>query len=120
GLRVPAMAAPMTGISTPALVAEACAAGILGGFPTSNARSSSELEEWFDEIDERIEGHRASTSTDGASRTDGGSHRGSDDASASNTDGATRPLGAVVANLIVGRQNTRLDADVECVARRGI
>ena len=39
-LRLPAMAAPMSGVSTPGLVAEACRAGIIGAFPTSNARSS--------------------------------------------------------------------------------
>ena len=36
-LRLPAVAAPMTGVSTPALVAAACAAGVIGSFPTSNA-----------------------------------------------------------------------------------
>jgi nitronate monooxygenase len=91
GLRLPAMAAPMTGVSTPRLVAEACAAGILGGFPTSNAPSSAALDEWFDEID-------------GVVRTSSSGHS----------------PGPVVANLIVGRQNTRLDDDVECVTRRHV
>ena len=91
GLRIPAMAAPMTGVSTPQLVAEACAAGVMGGFPTSNPTSSAQLDEWFDEIDAAV----------GASTTG-------------------HPPGPVVANLIVGRQNTRLDDDVECVTRRRI
>ncbi len=90
-LRLPVMAAPMTGVSTPQLVAEACAAGVLGGFPTSNAASSQQLEEWFDEIDEGI------VSSD-----------------------APHAPAPVVANLIVGRQNIRLDADVECVTRRRV
>jgi nitronate monooxygenase len=88
-LRLPAMAAPMTGVSTPRLVGEACASGILGGFPTSNAASLAELDEWFDEIDELV---RMSTSG--------------------------HEPGPVVANLIVGRQNTRLDDDVDTVMRR--
>ena len=49
-LRLPAIAAPMTFISTPELVGEACAAGIVGAFPTSNASSIAELNEWFEQI----------------------------------------------------------------------
>lgn len=86
-LRLPAVAAPMTSISTPELVAEACAAGIIGSFPTSNASSITQLDEWFDQI----EAGRAS---------------------------AERTAGPIAANLIVGKQNTRLDDDVDCVTRR--
>lgn len=46
-LRVPVIAAPMLGISGPELVAAACAAGVVGGFPTANARSGAELDEWL-------------------------------------------------------------------------
>lgn len=90
-MRLPAVAAPMTTVSTPSLVAEARAAGIAGAFPTSNPRSLAELDEWFDEIDE----------TTTARAREG------------------RSVGPLVANLIVGRQNRRLDDDVECVVRRG-
>ena len=83
-LRLPAIAAPMTFISTPALVGEACAAGIIGAFPTSNASSIGELNDWFGQINER----RAASKRD---------------------------AGPIAANLIVGKQNKRLDADVECV-----
>lgn len=89
GLRLPAIAAPMTFISTPELVAEACVAGIIGAFPTSNARSINELDEWFDQIESR----RATAETG-------------------------HGTGAVAANLIVGKQNKRLDEDVECVVAR--
>ena len=85
-LRLPAVAAPMTFISTPELVAEACAAGIIGSFPTSNTASVAELDEWFDQI----EAARASSE---------------------------RTPGPIAANLIVGKQNKRLDGDVECVVR---
>ena len=37
-LTIPAIAAPMTAISTPDLVIAACNAGIVGTFPTSNCR----------------------------------------------------------------------------------
>ena len=52
-LRLPAIAAPMTLISTPDLVGEACAAGIVGAFPTSNASSIAQLNEWFEQIEMR-------------------------------------------------------------------
>lgn len=88
GLRLPAIAAPMTGVSTPELVGEACAAGVVGSFPTSNAASIAQLDEWFEQI----------------------ATRRSEDAS------GWKP-GPVAANLIVGKQNKRLDEDVEAVVR---
>lgn len=88
GLRLPAIAAPMTFVSTPELVAEACVAGIAGSFPTSNAESIAQLDEWFDQIETR----RAAA---------GGPHA----------------AGPVAANLIVGKQNKRLDEDVESVVK---
>ena len=83
-LRLPAIAAPMTFISTPELVGEACAAGIVGAFPTSNASSIAELNEWFHQIRTR----RAASE---------------------------RSAGPIAANLIVGKQNKRLEEDLDCV-----
>jgi nitronate monooxygenase len=88
-LSLPAIAAPMTGVSTPALVAAACSAGVIGSFPTSNCRSAAELDEWFDEIAER-------TAAEGPAAAD------------------------VAANLIVHRQNERLDSDLACLVRRRV
>ncbi len=51
-LTIPAIAAPMTGISTPELVIAACNAGIVGTFPTSNCGSVAELDEWLGRIGE--------------------------------------------------------------------
>ncbi|MFN8028462.1 MAG: nitronate monooxygenase [Acidimicrobiia bacterium] len=51
-LAIPAIAAPMTAISTPELVIAACNAGIVGTFPTGNCRSLDELDEWFGRIEE--------------------------------------------------------------------
>lgn len=76
----------MTAVSTPELVAEACVAGIIGSFPTSNPASVAQLDEWFEQIEVR----RASSE---------------------------RTAGPIAANLIVGKQNKRLDDDVECVTR---
>ena len=73
----------MTFVSTPEMVAEACAAGIVGAFPTSNAESIAELNDWFVQIRVRRE--------------------------------ESESPGPIAANLIVGKQNKRLDEDVDCV-----
>lgn len=49
-LRLPLIAAPMLRVSGPALVAAACRAGVVGAFPTANARSVEELDAWLTEI----------------------------------------------------------------------
>jgi nitronate monooxygenase len=49
-LSVPAFAAPMFIISGPELVIAACKAGVIGAFPTLNARPAAELEVWLDQI----------------------------------------------------------------------
>lgn len=46
-LRLPAIAAPMFLISGPELVLAGCKAGIIGAFPTPNARTAEILEEWL-------------------------------------------------------------------------
>ncbi|ADP82231.1 2-nitropropane dioxygenase NPD [Pseudofrankia inefficax] len=90
GMRLPLVAAPMTQVSTPALVAAARAAGVAGAFPTSNCRTSAELDDWFDEID-------ATTSAL-----------------------SSGPVGPLAANLIVHGSNRRLDDDLALVARRQV
>lgn len=49
-LKIPAIAAPMFLVSTPALVIEACRAGVVGTFPALNQRTSEGFEQWLDEI----------------------------------------------------------------------
>ena len=46
-LRIPVIAAPMFLVSGVELVLEACRAGVLGSFPSINARSVEELEQWL-------------------------------------------------------------------------
>jgi nitronate monooxygenase len=46
-LRLPVVAAPMFLISGPELVIEACRSGIIGAFPTTNARTTQELDAWM-------------------------------------------------------------------------
>ena len=53
-LRLPVVAAPMFLVSGPALVLAACKAGIVGAFPTPNARPIEMLDEWMREITEGL------------------------------------------------------------------
>jgi nitronate monooxygenase len=49
-LRIPAIAAPMLTVSGPELVAAACNAGVIGAFPTANAKSVADLDEWLSAV----------------------------------------------------------------------
>jgi nitronate monooxygenase len=49
-LRLPVIAAPMFLVSGPELVIAACRAGIVGAFPTPNARSADQLDDWMARI----------------------------------------------------------------------
>ncbi len=49
-LKLPAVCAPMFLVSGPALVREACKAGLVGGLPRQNARSIDEFDEWLEDI----------------------------------------------------------------------
>jgi nitronate monooxygenase len=59
-LRLPLIAAPMLRVSGPDLVTAACRAGVVGAFPTRNARTSEELDAWLTDIRARL------ADTDGA------------------------------------------------------
>jgi len=54
-LRMPLFAAPMFLLSGPKLVINACKAGIIGAFPTPNARTPGILDEWLTEIDAALD-----------------------------------------------------------------
>jgi nitronate monooxygenase len=49
-LRAPVLVAPMFAVSGPQLVIASCRAGLMGSFPTRNARTVDELARWLDEI----------------------------------------------------------------------
>lgn len=53
-LTIPAFSAPMFLVSGPGLVIAACKAGVIGSFPTMNARPVSALEEWFERITKEL------------------------------------------------------------------
>ena len=57
GLRLPVVAAPMFIVSNPALVIAQVRAGIVGSFPSLNARPAEQLDEWIHEITEELAGY---------------------------------------------------------------
>ena len=56
-LRVPVIAAPLFIVSNPKLVIAQCTAGVVGSFPSLNARPASQLDEWIHEIIEALAEH---------------------------------------------------------------
>jgi nitronate monooxygenase len=55
-MRLPLIVSPMLRVSNPDLVVAACQAGVVGAFPTANARTPERLSEWLAEIQSRLEG----------------------------------------------------------------
>jgi nitronate monooxygenase len=55
-LRIPVVVAPMFLVSCPQLVVAACRSGVIGGFPTLNARSTHVLADWLEQIARDTEG----------------------------------------------------------------
>jgi nitronate monooxygenase len=90
-LRLPVFAAPMFLISGPELVLAACKAGIIGAFPTPNARPIAVLEDWMKQITEGLARARDEQAAD--------------------------TIGPWCANLVTHSSNTRLAEDLELVAR---
>lgn len=93
-LRLPVIASPMFIASGPQLVTAQCQAGVIGAFPTLNARPAELLDEWLNEIEES---NAAFTRA--------------------NPD---KPVGAVAANLIVHRSNNRIEADLETIVKHQV
>jgi nitronate monooxygenase len=90
-LTLPVVAAPMFLISGPQMVLAACRAGIVGAFPTPNARPIEVLEAWMIEI------------------TQGLAHTRQQDPQAI--------LGPWCANVVTHSSNTRLPEDLRLIAK---
>ncbi len=90
-LRLPLFAAPMFLVSGPQLVLAACRAGIIGAFPTPNARPIEMLDDWLLRISE-------------------GLARARDEQPA-------HSIGPWCANLVTHRSNARLPEDLQRIAR---
>lgn len=93
-LRLPVIASPMFIASGPQLVTAQCQAGVIGAFPTLNARPAELLDEWLHEIKE-------SNAAFAKANPD-------------------KPVGAVAANLIVHRSNNRIEADLETIVKHQV
>jgi len=50
-MRLPVIVAPMLRVSGPQLVSSVCASGAVGAFPTANARTAEELDDWLTRIE---------------------------------------------------------------------
>jgi nitronate monooxygenase len=90
-LRLPVIGAPLFIISHPALVIAQCKAGIVGSFPSLNARPASQLDEWLHEITEALAAH--------------------------DRDHPDRPSAPFAVNQIVHMSNTRFDEDMAVCER---
>lgn len=90
-LRVPVVAAPMFLVSGPELVMAACRSGIVGAFPTPNARPIEVLEAWMRTI------------ADGLARA--------------RDEQAPQTIAPWCANLVTHSSNTRLKDDLRLLAR---
>lgn len=90
-LRLPVVAAPMFLVSGPELVLAACRAGIVGAFPTPNARPIGVLEDWMKQI------------TQGLARMQ--------------NEQPPETIGPWCANLITHSSNTRLPEDLALIAK---
>lgn len=92
-LRIPAIASPMFIVSNPALVVAQCTSGLVGSFPSLNARPAEQLDAWLSGIGEAL------SAWDSA-------HPG-------------RPAAPFAVNLIVHKTNDRLGHDLAlCVKHK--
>ena len=91
GLRIPVIGSPMFIVSTPKLVIAQCTSGIVGSFPTLNARPAELLDEWLHEITEAL--------------------------AAWNRDHPERPAAPYAVNQIVHRSNDRFEHDMQVCAK---
>ncbi len=85
-LRLPAIASPMFIISNPLMVIEQCKAGIVGSFPSLNARGEGVLESWLQQITTSL--------------------------AAFDDENPDQPAAPFAVNLIVHQSNNRLEEDL--------
>ena len=90
-LKVPVVSAPMFLVSGPELVVAACRAGIVGAFPTPNARPIEALDQWMREITDALARARDEQPAD--------------------------TIGPWCANLVTHSSNTRLADDLKLIAQ---
>lgn len=90
-LRLPVIASPLFIVSGPEMVIAQCKAGVVGSFPSLNARPISQLDEWLHQIIEELAAH--------------------------NRANPDRPAAPFAVNQIVHRTNNRLEEDMALCAK---
>lgn len=93
-LALPVVGAPLFIISNPALTIAQCKAGIIGSFPSLNARPLEQLDEWLSEIRDSLDQHKSDY-----------------------PENKTAPFAV---NLIVHKSNSRLQQDIELVVKHKV
>ncbi|MHA6317290.1 NAD(P)H-dependent flavin oxidoreductase [Altererythrobacter sp. CAU 1778] len=93
-LRLPVIGSPLFIISQPDLVIAQCKAGIIGSFPTLNARPIEQLDEWFGHIRAELDSHTEAN--------------------------PAAPSAPFAANLIVHKSNNRLQEDLALVVKHKV
>lgn len=92
-LSIPVIGSPLFIISNPDLVIAQCLSGVVGSFPSLNARPVAQLDEWLSQISETIDKERRSA--------------------------PEKPIAPYAVNLIVHKSNNRLDEDIQlCVKHK--
>jgi nitronate monooxygenase len=91
GLRIPVIGAPLFIVSNPKLVVAQCTSGVVGSFPSLNARPAEKLDEWLHEITEAL--------------------------AAWNRDHPERRAAPFAVNQIVHRSNDRFEHDMQVCAK---
>lgn len=92
-LRLPVIGAPLFIMSNPALTLAQCKAGIIGAFPSLNARTPGQFDQWLGELEEELAEHKKV-----------------------NPNAKTAPFAV---NLIVHKSNGRLEEDLKlCVKHK--
>jgi nitronate monooxygenase len=90
-LRIPVIGSPLFIVSNPKLVIAQCTSGIVGSFPSLNARPAGRLDEWLHEITDAL--------------------------AAWNRDHPERPAAPYAVNQIVHRSNDRFEHDMLVCAK---
>jgi nitronate monooxygenase len=90
-LRLPVIGAPLFIVSNPKLVIAQCKAGVVGSFPSLNARPAEQLDEWIHEITEALAEH--------------------------DRDHPEAPAAPFAVNQIVHRTNDRFEHDMQVCAK---
>lgn len=93
-MRLPLIGSPMFLVSHPELVLAQCLSGVVGAFPSLNARPLSQLDEWLTRIGETLAREKAAH--------------------------PDRRIAPFAVNLIVHRSNTRLEEDLELVVKHKV